>query len=351
MRAEEAMPRIGPEPKPEWSAVPDAVQQAAEDVLGARVRRAQRAYGGYGPTPTYRLRLSDGSGAFFKAVYSQSGEFALAAHRREERLYRELGPVIADWSPAFRGSFALEGWQVILLEDLGPKTAPPWTPALARKVAHALAAFHTATLGVDLPDWLPSLGEIGGLDRWTWQWARDQDAAAALAGAAGAAGAEARAWLDLAVPVLAAASKRLATTEGPCSLLHRDVRSDNMRWVKGRLRLFDWPHAGTGHGESDAVEFAQTVTAEGGVAPEQVIAWYGERAPVRAEVLDAHVAAIAGYLAYNSWQESVPGLPRLRAWQRRQLHVCLPWAARRLGLPEPAWLAYVADKPVAAGPG
>ena len=71
------------------------------------------------------------------------------------------------------------------------------------------------------------------------------------------------------------------------------------------------------------------------------MAWYAERLPVRERVLDCSVAAIAGYFAGNAWRPDPPGLPRLRSIQRRQLRASLAWAARRLGLPEPGWLAAV----------
>src|SRR5256886_4774592 len=58
------------------------------------------------------------------------------------------------YTTLFRSAFDCSDWSVMLLEDLGPKTAPPWTPALARRVARALGRFHSSTLGVPLPDWL-----------------------------------------------------------------------------------------------------------------------------------------------------------------------------------------------------
>jgi hypothetical protein len=39
----------------------------------------------------------------------------------------------------------------------------------------------------------------------------------------------------------------------------------------------------------------------------------------------------------------MPGLPRIRSIQRRQLKATLAWAARRFLLPEPRWLRTVAD--------
>src|SRR5438270_3352670 len=109
------MSRTGVEPKPAWQTVPEPVRRLAEEVLGAPVDRGARVWGGYTPTPTFRLRLADGRGAFFKAVGPASNAFSRAAHDREERIYRELGDLIARWAPAFLGSFHHEEWKVILL--------------------------------------------------------------------------------------------------------------------------------------------------------------------------------------------------------------------------------------------
>jgi hypothetical protein len=71
--------------------------------------------------------------------------------------------------------------------------------------------------------------------------------------------------------------------------------------------------------------------------------WYAEVMPLRRSYVDAAVAGIAGYFADRAWRPPIPGVPRVRAFQRRQLKVSLAWAARLLALPEPAWLAAVAD--------
>src|SRR5437667_9845256 len=92
---------------------------------------------------------------------------------------------------------------------------------------------------------------------------------------------EAMQWLVDATPTLADAGRRLCEAEPPYALLHGDTRSDNLRWVRGGLRLFDWPHAGIGPPEYDLAAFAQTVTVDGGPQPEQVVAWYAGRGSVR----------------------------------------------------------------------
>ena len=95
--------------------------------------------------------------------------------------------------------------------------------------------------------------------------------------------------------------------------------------------------------EFDVSAFCQTIAAEGGPSPERVLAWYEDVLPLRADAVDASLAGIAGYFADRAWRPPMPGLPRIRSIQRRQLKASLAWAARRLDLPEPRWLAAVGD--------
>jgi Ser/Thr protein kinase RdoA (MazF antagonist) len=330
--------RSGAEAKPTWRSVPPSVRAATGELLGAPVVRAMRIWGGYSPTPTFRLRLADGQRAFFKAASPDSTPFAQIAHGREERVYLELEDLIAGWAPRLLGSFERDNWRVMLLEDLGPKSAPPWTPALARNVAWALAEFHAATADRPLPDWLPRppVHDVMGIDPPAWVFTAED--LRSLAGLAGPRRGEASEWLRAHLPALAHAARGMADPSLRHAFVHLDVRSDNLRWHGGRLYLFDWPHVGVGPPEFDAAAFAQTVTVEGGAEPEQVMAWYGQRYPVDARALDASVAAVAGYFADHAWAAEIPALPRVRTFQRQQLRVTLTWAARRLGLPHPTWL-------------
>lgn len=332
------MARTGVEAKPIWQQVPSEVRTRVDAALGSEVRRALRIWGGYSPTPTFRLLLANRKRAFFKAAGPSDTDFARAAIRREARVYRDLGSLLSPWAPALLDSFEINDWRVLLLEDLGPKSVPPWTRAQARGIFRAYADFHRSTFAAILPDWVSAPGRYLARESRLWD---EIPAAGTLGEVAALAGGQleaARRWLEEAAPVLAASSRGLAQAPAPYALLHGDTRSDNLRWTAGRLRLFDWPHLGSGAAEFDVAAFAQSVTLEGGPQPQDLVAWYGERAPVRPEVLDAAVAAIAGFFADVCWREELPGLPRLRPFQRAQLRVSLAWAARRLRLPEPAWL-------------
>ena len=321
--------------------MPRDVKDDVARLLGSPVARAARVYGGYAPSATFRIILADGRPAFFKGVNATSNDYMRDALPREERVYRELGRFIHPWAPRFFGSFKRRDWHVLLLEDVGPKTMPPWSPAKARRSARSFAKFHASTHGQPLPHWLSRTGhhELAGL----WRSLSDSGELAKTAALARRRVAEAREWLDVALPLLRQTAERLVRLRAPHSLVHGDTRSDNTRLQAEQLRMFDWNFASVGPHEFDAAGFAQATEAEGGPSAERTMDWYAEVMPIRDTYVDASVAGIAGYFADRAWRPPIPGVPRVRAFQRRQLVVSLAWAARRLDLPEPRWLAGVAD--------
>jgi hypothetical protein len=334
--------RRGAEPKPPWSAVPREVKAEVARVLGAPVARAARIYGGFAPSATFRLALADGRRAFFKGVSAESNEFMRGALVQEERVYRELSHLIRPWAPEFYDSLHVDDWHALLLEDVGPADVPPWTARKVRDAAQAYAEFHRSTLGKPLPAWVTSDLLPGEVENWE-RLAGDEGALAATASLAGPRASEARAWLDAHLPRLQATSRELLAATDDHTLLYLDARGDNVRWNQGQLRIFDWNWVQRGPVEPDAAAFAEGIAAEGGPAPEVFIAEYGRLMPVRAEALRASVVVLAGFFARSAPRPPIPGLPRIRSIQRRQLKICLAWAARLLDLPEPRWLAAVPD--------
>ncbi len=337
------MSRIGAEAKPPWSSVPAAVRSRVEEAAGARVKRALRVWGGYAPSPTFRLVLEGGARLVFKGVTAASSGQMQAALASEEQVYRELGSWVRPWAPALHAAFHVADWHVLLLEDLGRPSVPPWTGAAVKHAMRGYAEFHRHSLGQEFPDWLSPTAHHADARRWTELAARaaDLDSLAALAGEHGR---DASKWLSDALPRMQAAAERLLAVGQPSALLHLDTRSDNLRLQSGgRLRLFDWPYVSVGPAELDLAFFAQSITCEGGPEPDKAIESYAAHMLVRDDVLDASAAAVAGYFAVHAWQPPIPGLPRVRSIQRRQLKASLGWTARRLGLPPPGWLGAVAD--------
>ena len=157
------------EVKPRWREIPTAVRTSVEELLGARVARAARVWGGYAPTPTFRLKLEDGRRAFIKGTHPELVEFATLAIVREKRVYEELGELIAGWAPVFHGSIEVAGWKILALEDLGPKSVPPWSRGLEAKILKGYASFHQSTIDREIPQWVPRPKDW--LDRhMSWGW-------------------------------------------------------------------------------------------------------------------------------------------------------------------------------------
>jgi len=334
--------RRGLETKPRWSDVPPEVRHSVERVLRSRIARAERVFGGYAPSATFRMRLANGRRAFFKGSYPLPPESQVRFNTRaEERVYRALGERLARWAPRFLGSIERGGWHVLLLEDVGPATMPPWTASRTRRAAHSYAAFHHDTLGARLPRWLPrrAHAEFAGF----WSRLAKTGELARTASLAGQRRADAERWIAHALPALRRGETALRRLDPPFALLHFDTRSDNVRLVGDRFVMFDWPFASVGPAEFDVAAFAQAIAAEEGPTPERVLQWYEEILPLRPRAIDASIAGIAGYFADRAWRPPLSGLPRLRSIQRRQLKASLSWAARRLGLPDPEWIRAVPD--------
>ncbi len=330
------MPRSGVEKKPPWKSVPQELRRRIDQALGSPVVRGTRVWGSYGPGPSYRLLLADGRRAFIKAIWPESNAFQVSAFHREIRVYRLLESQIRPWAPEFIAEVQFEDWHAILLEDLGPKTAPPWRPIDARTVAQGLAEFHLSTAGVALPGELLTVEEFRILEANFWKNKPSLDDLKGLAGISGQPK-EAMAWLEDNFETLQSASNNLTDPTARHTLLHLDVRSDNLRVVNGAARFFDWPFAGIGPPELDAIIFAPSVEAEGGPDAATVLDWYSAVSQLESELLASAAAVCSGFLAGLCWQPEVPGLPRLRQWQRTLVKVLLKVSSDMLGLDRPRW--------------
>ncbi len=330
------MSRTGIEAKPAWQSLPIEVRVRVAHVLGSEVVRAARVWGGYSPSPTFRLKLANGQRAFFKASGPGATTFMRHVIEMEERVYTELGAFISPWAPRLLGVVHEAGWRALLLEDVGPKTAPPWTPALTRQVMCAFADYHAATLGADLPDWIARFAETEG--KVTWESVvEESEGLERVAALVGPEVDDALRWFRQAEPLFSRLLARAPTIPGPDALMHGDTRSDNLRLQNGQLRLFDWPAVMVGPVEVDLVAFVQSITVEGGPTPERCVEWYG--APLRPDVMDVALVWCIAFFAARVWLPPIDGLPRLRPFQRQQLAVLLDWSARRFQLPAPTWTA------------
>src|SRR2546428_8949145 len=89
------------EAKPPWSAVPRAVKAEVARILGSPVASAERMYGGYAPSATFRLLLPDGRRAVLQSTYPlPEGGAGGWGGAGEERAYRAPRARIPPRAPA-----------------------------------------------------------------------------------------------------------------------------------------------------------------------------------------------------------------------------------------------------------
>lgn len=255
---------------------------------------------GYSMNEHWRVVFVDGGRAFLKEGHIDPSPQWV---RDEHRVYSSV-----------RGSFMPEliGYEdgehpLLVVEDLMPggRWPPPWRPGDVECVREALAKVAAA----------PVEGELPRVVDYGWRgWAdvaADPQPFLSLRLVS-------RAWLDRALPVLRQAAD--ATPLDGESLLHCDVRSDNLCFRDGQAVLVDWNHARIGNPALDVAFWLPSLQLEGGPPPETFD-------------VDDCAAIVAGFFAALAGLPPPPGAPTVRAFQRAQLEVALPWACSVLDLP------------------
>jgi aminoglycoside phosphotransferase (APT) family kinase protein len=293
-----------------------------EERLGGPVVEAVTQPSGFSPGLAVRVRLGDGRRAFVKAVGPEPNPDSPGIHRAEARTMAVL-PRSAP-APRMLWSLDRDGWVALALEDVdGAHPTLPWRPdELARVLA--MVADLTAAL-TPAPPGLPTVAER--LQNSFVGWRR-------LA-AAHAAGDDDLAGLD---PWAARHLRRLADLEagwpaaaqGP-TLLHADLRADNLLLTATRVVAVDWPWACVGAGWVDLLLLLPSVAMQGGPDPEATFAAHPVAAGVDPEAVTTMLAALAGFLVGGSRLAPPPGLPTLRSFQLDQGLVALEWLRRRTG--------------------
>lgn len=333
------------EAKPSWHDVPRSLVVLIEDLAGAKVASADIAWGGYSPSASFRLYLADGRHLFVKGAHPGQTAEGVAALRREVRGYREIA-ALASLAPSFVGMVEEGAWLFLLLEHIdAAERALPWTMTKVESLASGMAAFYRRAAHETVA-WARLKGD-GSLfaDMFSPKagWCAMAGSTEKKAGFLSLFSdyAAAARWLDLSLPLLANLQSAVVELmvedrSRPVSLLHLDLRSDNILFRRdGRTVVVDWPYVTRGPIVLDAVFFAPSVTGEGGPRQQAVVAAFeralGQSFAQRDQAIA--LAVVAGYFAEGAYQPAPPGLPRLRWIQRVQLAACLDWMTNLIGVP------------------
>lgn len=305
----------------DWHALPARIRDAVETWLGSPVAAAATQPGGFSPGVAARLRTAGGRGVFVKAVAPAPNPDAPAYHRREARIVAALPADV----PAPRLLWSHDegdgGWVVLAYEDVdGRQPALPWRADELQRVLDALARLTSRLTPSPLPADMVGHASDSSIFRCHW-WARLRNERPAGLDA----------WSTRHLDRLAALETSAAAAVAGETLLHFDVRADNLLLTPERVLVVDWPHARVGAAWVDLICFAPSVTMQGGPPPEALLRRHPAGADAAAEPVTAALAALAGAFTYWSLQPPPPGLPTLRPFQAAQGAVARAWVAERTG--------------------
>ena len=300
-----------------WAKVPAAVKAWAAALAGGAPTEVRDLHGGFSPGAAARLERP-GRAVFVKAVGDELNPESSVLHRREAVVSRAL-PVSPSF-PVLLDVYDERGWVALAFEAIeGRVPHHPWDRSELDRVMGALEDLHAALTPSPSDDLTPArrsfrelfggwadlarAGDTPELDPWC------RKNLSRLV--------ELEAWWPEAI-------------DGP-TLVHGDIRSDNILMSPAGPVFVDWPHAAVGNPVFDLVAWAPSVVLEGGPQPEELLAAHGPSRSADPEVVSALLAAVSGFFVSHSLRPPPPGLPTLRSFQLAQAEVALAWLRRQTG--------------------
>lgn len=307
----------------QWSDLPRQVRARIVELAGAAVTSETSATTGFSPGFASVLELGDGTRVFVKAVSEEQNPESPVLARREIVVAGALPPAIPAppllWSDD-DGAWVLLGFAAV--DGVAPRL--PWDPAELERVLGAVT--ELAAAGTPSPPGLPDcVTELATLMRGWEALAGNGPRLDRVVEAAGSHGAWVRDNLD---DLVAWAADGPAATSGG-TLVHSDLRADNVLLSPAHVWLIDWPHAcGGGAAWWDLLAMLPSVAMQDGGDPETLFWHHPNAAGADREQVRAALAGLTGFFLHEAVQPPPPGLTNLRPFQLAQGVAALDWLRR-----------------------
>lgn len=272
-----------------------------EKLVGAKVESYRRVEGGY--TPALRLLCRTAHVDFFVKVG--------VTPSTSKNLYREIrvyNCLSGDFMPRLVAWEHHESEPVLIIEDLSMHHwPPPWDERQIELTLAQINALHNTSAALE------TFAEVHGTDVGNWKSVADDPEPFLSLKVADAR------WLESALPDLIRHQENCPTAGD--SLIHWDLRSDNICLTEKQAKFIDWNGACLSNPRLDLGFWLPSLAYEAGLKPETIL-------PDAPEV----AAWVSGFFAARAGLPKIVDAPRVRTVQRQQLATALPWAVRALGL-------------------
>ncbi|MGW0802095.1 aminoglycoside phosphotransferase family protein [Nonomuraea sp. NPDC002799] len=292
-----------------WQKVHPSVRAAVEEFLGGRVVAADTQPGGFSPAAAVRLRTEGGRCAFVKAVGPEPNPDTPGIYRAELKIAAMLPASLP--APRLLTGFEVAGWVALVFEDIdGAHPALPWRRGELDRVLAAVG--EMSALLTPAPIDAPPIEAVFGPRLRGWRRLLEEDTAGLDP------------WALRHLGALAELESGWAVAAAGDSLVHADLRADNILLTDEHVYVVDWPWACVGAPWFDLVSLLPSVGMQGGPQPHELLT-----NPDPA--VTAVVAALTGYFVRQGRLPGPPGIPKLRAFQQAQGVVALGWLKWRTG--------------------
>jgi Phosphotransferase enzyme family len=228
--------RTGGGQRQTWTDLPLGTRARVEARLGAPVGRADSQPGGFSPGVASRLTTITGETVFLKAVSPVPNPDSPRFHRQEALVAAQL-PVAAP-VPRLRWSLdeGPDGWVVLVFDAVdGRMPALPWDNAELSLVLAAVDSLAETLTPSPVPETVVGRVAETGLFRQRYWASLRSDPPPAL-----------DAWSRRHLEALVTLETDIAEATAGNSLVHMDLRADNLLVTERGVVVVDWPCARIG---------------------------------------------------------------------------------------------------------
>lgn len=303
-----------------WADLPRPVRARISELAGAAVISEQSATTGFSPGYAAVLELGDGTEVFVKAVSPEQNPESPDLARAEARVAALLPAAVP--APPLLWSHDDGHWVLLAFRPVaGNAPTLPWEPDELARVLAALT--DLADAGTPAPAGLRPLGDMVGPIMQGWALL-DGDGVA-LDRALSAVGPHGPWVKDRLEDLVAWAGDAVPAGAGD-TLVHGDVRADNVMLGPDQVWFIDWPHAARdGARWWDLLAMLPSVAMQCGGDPAELFWAHPNAAGADPDAVRAVLTGVAGYFVHGAVQPPPRGIGNLRAFQLAQAHTALEW--------------------------